>query len=176
MLKNNLVKRIQDSLVLIAPKFNLMDMKKSTLKSFYPINEWLIIHTTHLAYVRNLILTLAVASLGFSISKYSDIDYTTTFAVKYCLMSAIILFGISLLLGLCIAIIQDKVFRKYREISRIIEMEDIKDDEKISPAVIDPPRNKCTHLENTNKCMFLIQLIFYGVGVILLTISVFAWK
>jgi len=149
-------------------------MKKSTLKALYPINEWLRIHTTHLAYVRNLVLTLAVASLGYCMSKYSSIDFTTTFVVKYCLTSTIIAFGISVLLGLLIAVIQDKVFRLYREISRNIEKENVPEDSEVDDNVIAAPRSRCISLERTNKCLFLSQLIIYGIGVILLTVSVFA--
>lgn len=154
-------------------------MKKQVIQNIYPIGDWLGIHAHHLNYVRNLVLTFSVASLGYSIYKYSDVDYTTIFIAKYCLVSAIFSFGISAILGLSIALVQDKVFRIYRRISRTIEKQPIviKDEieQDFDESSIASDVRLSTKLETVNKFLFLLQLIIYVMGVILLTISIFEW-
>jgi hypothetical protein len=147
-------------------------MKKKHLQSVYGVSNWLSIHISHLSYVRNLILTFGVASIGFALSKYPDIIVGANKVVKYCIVSSIIFFAISVAIGVLIAILQDKIYRLYRHISRIIECTDEDPDQNIDPLIFKNINILCTKLENYNKWLFTFQGVFFCFGVMNLSISI----
>lgn len=147
-------------------------MKKKYWQNVYDVSNWLNIHISHLSYVRNLILTFGVASIGFALSQYPAIIIHANSAVKYCIISSIIFFAVSISLGVFIAIIQDKVYRLYREISRIIEKTNEEPEQHIEPSIFESNSKACTKLESYNKWLFIFQGFLFCMGLMNLAISI----
>lgn len=145
-----------------------MQKDKSYWATVYDIKTWISVHTNHLNYTRNLILTIAIASLGFTISQYQKLSYNLY--TKWLLINAIIVFGISILLGLVIAIVQSKIYRLYRTISREIAKQT---GEEFDESIFKKSETKCTDLEKCSAIMFWWQLVTYFLGIALLIGSVF---
>ena len=148
-------------------------MKKAYYQKIYDINAWLGIHTAHLGYTRNLILALTVASLGFTLTKYENLNMDVSFSVKFFVVLAILLFVAAIIIGLFIAVKQSKIFRLYRTISRIIEKQKISETEDLDKTTFAIERIECDSLENINKYLFITQMIIYSLGIVCLTMSIF---
>ena len=151
--------------------FKIMKREKKYWQRVYDVTTWLNIHITHLSYVRNTILALSVATLGFAIAQWQKITAASFCWIHCCLLGAIILLGVSIFLGLFIGLQQSKVYRLYRKISRIIEQSGEREDDVLDDNIFKAQRDECDEIEERNKYLFLFQVWVYFIGVAVLSFS-----
>lgn len=143
--------------------------EKEYWQSVYDVKSWLSIHTTHLSYTRNLILTLAIASLGFTFGQYQNPVFHTMSSGRLGMITASFLFVSAIVIGLIIAINQEKIYRIYSQISRVIE---IANEKQIDDKYFSKPSNQIRIMEKRNRNLFNRQVFIFLVGIFVLTISI----
>jgi len=128
-------------------------------KIIYDLKEWQSNHVKQLAYTRNLILVLSTASLGFAITLLLNervADCQNLVGLKVSIFG----FLLSITIATLIALLESENYRLKYKIARNIERDkEFKSLEKT-----------CTSLEKTNRVLFYLQLAFFVVAIILLTI------
>jgi hypothetical protein len=148
-------------------------MKKSYYQKIYNIDSWLKIHITQLNYTRNLILTLAVASLGFTIGKWIALGSWGDNLSRGLTLFGSLFLVISIMTGLKIAMDDSENYRRYRKISRLIEQSDIAPEQEFDESIIKAEVEICDRIENQNRERGKYQIIFFLIGLVAISISFF---
>lgn len=149
-----------------------MLQSKDYLRQIYNIEGWRSTHVNHLNYTRNLIITLSTASLGFTFSQFQKLAPPIKYNIKVFFIAIVIVFTISILVGIIVAIRQSKVYRLYRHISRIIESTEANMSGQVDDDVFKNESKKCTNLEKNNEGLFELTLMLYFMGVIFFTVAI----
>lgn len=146
-----------------------MKKTKGYYQKIYNVETWLGLHTTQLSYTRNLILTFALVSLGYTLSRFQEINDTWQSWIQLTLITiATIFFLISIVFGLFIAIDESENYRLYRKISRKIEQTNTKPEDEFDDSILDDERNQSERIETKNKSRFRRQVwfLFFGIGIL----------
>lgn len=130
-------------------------------KDIYDTKTWQNIHVAQLSYTRNLLIILAVASLGFTVTQIGG-SHTDPFKLfKFDLPLAGLSFLISIALGLLIALLESTNYRlKYKIARDILQGHDF---EKL--------QSKCSKIEFFNGWALIGQVFLFLFGVIILCVT-----
>lgn len=145
------------------------DDKLEAAKQIYDVSNWLNIHVNHLGYLRNLIILLSTAEIGFILSD-SVQNLELSCSVRCAVTVALILSLISIGSGLLLAILEEWNFRLKRKISRIIVRSVNYKEAKSRYSSIE---ETCSKIESANRIVFFIQLFLFFVGTVLLSSLLF---
>ena len=140
-----------------------MGKNKEGIKEIYDVKTWLQIHISQLTYVRNLIIIISTAEIGFLVNILMN-KCLTDIEINFGLIS--LTFGVtSIIFGFYIAYHESENFRLKGRISRqIIKGGEYMEDE-----------DKCTKLERGNKIFFKGQLLVLSLSLIFLSLMVFSY-
>ncbi|MFZ6664631.1 hypothetical protein [Peijinzhouia sedimentorum] len=141
---------------------------KEYYKKIYNLNSWKGIHVGQLAYTRNLVIILATASLGFSLTLLFDKKLTDCEQLIATKTTCGLLLA-SVFCGLLIAILESENYRLKYKIGRKIES--CHEQFENLPTEIERLQNKCTSLESKNRILNYVQLILFFTAMIILTIT-----
>lgn len=141
---------------------------KDYYKKIYNLDSWKGIHVGQLAYTRNLVMILATASLGFSLTLLFDKKLTDCGKLIATKTTCGLLLA-SIFVGLLIAILESENYRLKYKIGRMLENYSEQFDKL--PTDIERLQNKCSSLESVNWFLNYGQLILFLVSVVILTIT-----
>jgi hypothetical protein len=141
------------------------DHKLNAAKQIYDVNNWLNIHVHHLGYLRNLIILLSTAEIGFVLSD-SVQNIELSCSVRCAVNVALILSLISIGSGLLLAMLEEWNFRLKRKISRIIVCSTNYEEARNKYS---PIETTCTNIESANRIVFFIQMFLFFIATILLS-------
>ncbi len=130
-------------------------------KKVYKIDNWQKLHVQQLSYTRNLVIILASAALGYTLSLLNN-DLTCNLKLLLKIISLVYL--ISITIGVFIAYSESENYRLKYYISRKIE--------KLQP--FEKEEQSCTSIEGRNKWLIKTQLILFGIAIITETILLIA--
>jgi len=139
--------------------------------------RWQAITIAQLGFTSNLILTLAVASLGFSLTLVKDNDVTSYCWARCLLVFAIIGLLASVALGIWCSINRLADFRKTAQIARgreKLRAITSEQDKAASEKELNEGRKKVKKLGNRTWTLFYWQVGTFGSGILALIGSFFA--
>ena len=138
-------------------------MNEDYRKKVYDMDNWQQMHVQQLSYWRNLVIILASAALGYTLS----IITRELSSVNEVLLKIICLFFLlSISLGFMIAYKESENYRlKYYISRKILQSDDFLNSDQFRKA-----EAKCTKIEGTNKVLLAWEIIMFGIGVIVETI------
>jgi hypothetical protein len=154
------------------------DENKST-KHKESFVRWQSVTVAELGYVINLVLTFAVAALGFSFALLKDKDFLPLHSAKCFFTLALILLLVSVLLGIACAANRLWDFRKTTAIARDREQW-TRDGQMIDQidSMLKDRREDTTRLGKRTWRLFGWQIVTFAGGVLSLTVAfmIYYWK
>ena len=144
-----------------------MEKGKEYYEKIYDSNTWLDIHVKHLSYIRNLLLVLAAASLGYTLNILRATSYEMCCCLIFIIKLSCFLFLLSITVGVIIALLESKNYRLKWKISRLIQQ---KKDFSENDTDFISLQQKCSYLESTNTNLLYIQSAFFLISIILMTL------
>ncbi len=143
-------------------------MDKEYYKKLYDLKSWQGLHVNQLGYLRNLVLILSTASLGFTVNLLVDkkvIECRETTCIK---VSCFFLLA-SIFAGIVMAILESKNYRLKYKIGRMIEKSG---DFNELPDDIDKQQQRCSRLERMNRVLLYFEAILFLVAILIITVTV----
>ncbi len=132
-------------------------------KKVYNMDNWQQMHVQQLSYWRNLVIILASAALGYTLSiingELSSVDEVLLKIIS-------LLFLLSIAVGFIIAYKESENYRLKYYISRKI----LQSDDFLNSDLFKEAEDKCTKIERTNKLLLGCEIIAFGIGVVAETI------
>lgn len=135
--------------------------------------RWQSTAITQMGYAVNLILTLATASLGFTLQSVKDHSFTSGCWDKCCVVLAGLCLLVSVGLGIWCVINRLIDFRKTKDIARVRETLGSADPDRTDiQKRLDERREETKRLGRRTWVIFWWQVGTFGAGVLLLVIAV----
>ena len=126
-------------------------------KEIYDIQTWQKIHVQQLSYTRNILIVLALATLGFTLKMLGP-DLGSTYSLLFKIIALSLL--ASIVIGLFISFYESENYRiKYRISRNVFRSKPYDSDEQT-----------CTNLEIRNKCLLLLESILFGLAILVETV------
>jgi len=139
--------------------------KTAWKKKVYDLDAWRDHHVRQLAYARNIILALALATFGFVVTLLVDINENKLSEIL--LKVGASCFLISIALGLVVAILESRNYRLKYRIARSLEKEGAAWDDKN-----ERDECSCTFLEGWNRVLLPTQIAFFTIGLVSLACTI----
>lgn len=149
---------------------------KEYYRNIYDLKTWLGFHITQLGYIRNLIITLGVAVLGYGLNNYPIINIHCPFIIHLIFGISLILLLLSIYYGLRLAINEGENYRIKRTISRVIEANPGKPDEPFDRKIIEKYEDQTDAIEDDNKGYAKKQFYLFCCGTFLMGLIFFLSK
>jgi hypothetical protein len=130
----------------------MSDTKNDYHKKVYNVDNWQKLHVQQLSYTRNLVIILASAALGYTLSL---LDNNLSHTIKMSLKIISLFYLTSIAIGVLIAYTESKNYRLKYYISRKIE--------KSQP--FEEEEKQCTAIEYKNKWLIKTQLLLFGIAI-----------
>ena len=138
-----------------------MKRNKKYYQKIYDLKSWQGFHVNQLSYIRNLIIILSTAVLGFSIKLLLDCSVTSRLDIILVKISCGLLFG-SITSGILMSILESINYRKKYKISRMLETKN--EFEKLPDDIL-KIQNFCSKLESTNRILFYTELLLFTITI-----------
>ncbi len=148
-----------------------MPRDKIYYQKLYDMKAWQGFHVNQLSYFRNIILVLSTAVLGFSVNLLSTRNYFC--CMDFVIKTSCVLLIISIVIGICLALLESRNYRLKYKIGRMIES---KDDFNELPNDIQVQINSCSKIEKINRTLIIIEMILFVVAIIMLTLTFFNYQ
>ncbi|OFX84250.1 MAG: hypothetical protein A2W99_00555 [Bacteroidetes bacterium GWF2_33_16] len=146
-----------------------MKRDKNYYQKIYDLKSWQGFHVNQLGYIRNLILVLSTAVLGFTVKLLINESVTDSSDILAIKITCGLLFG-SIISGILMAIFESENYKLKYKIGRMLEN---KSDFDQLPDDIEKKQNCCDCFELINKILLYSELTMFAVAVGILTFIFF---